>query len=115
MPIEGAAVRMLAARLSILVEIGQHVDLGMFLVAVILAEHVHLHLAEIACKGDLGRRRQIDVTEKDQLVRQERFVHLGEQRRRDRFRQRDAGDLATEHRMQRLDLERPVALGTLRS
>ena len=71
MPVERAAVRMLAARLAVLVEIGQHVDLGMFLVAVILAEHVHLHLAEIACEGDLRRRRQIDVTEKDQLVRRE--------------------------------------------
>ena len=104
MPVECASVWMLATRLSILVEVGQHVNFGMFLVPVILAEHVYLHLAEIAREGDLGRRRQIDIAEKDQLVGKERFVDLGEQRRRHRFRQCDVGDFATKQRMQRLDL-----------
>ena len=77
--------------------------------AVVLAEHVDLHLAEIARKGDLRGLRQVDVTEQNQLIVEEGFIDLGEQRRRYRLFERDAGDLAAEHRMQRLDLERPIA------
>ena len=113
-PKERAAIRMLAARIAVLVEVGQHVDFRVLLVAVILAEHVDLHLAEIAREGDLGRRRQIDVAEQDQLVVEKGFIDLLEQRRRHRLRQRDAGDLAAKHRMQRRDLERPIAARALR-
>ena len=70
--------------------------------AVVLAEHVDLHLAEIARKGDLRGLRQVDVTEQNQLIVEEGFIDLGEQRRRYRLFERDAGDLAAEHRMQRL-------------
>src|SRR6516165_10507620 len=37
---------------------------------------VHVHLAEIARKSNLGRRRQIDITEQDQFVRQKCFVNF---------------------------------------
>jgi hypothetical protein len=86
----------------------------MFLVPVILAEHVDLHLAEIARESDLSRRRQIDIAEQDQFIVEKGFINLGEHRRRYRFRQRDAGDLAAQHRMQRLDIERPVTDCALR-
>ena len=109
MPVQRALVGMLAGRLAVLVGVGQHVDLGMLRVFLILVHHVDLDLAERAREGDLRRGRQVDVAEQDQLVVEERLVHLVEHFRLDRLRERDAGDLAAERGMQRLDLERPVA------
>src|SRR5580658_7937890 len=86
----------------------------MVLDAVMLAEHVDLHLAEIARKGDLRRRRQVDVAEQNQLIVEEGLIDFGEQARRYRLRQRDTADLAAEHRVQRLDPERPIARRGLR-
>ena len=62
-PIQRPPIRVLAARIAVLVEVGQHVDFRVFPIPVILAQHVDLHLAEIAREGDLGCRRQIDVSE----------------------------------------------------
>src|SRR5262245_20165827 len=80
-PVQRASVRMLAARIAVLVEIGKHVDFRMFLVAVVLAKYVDLHLAEIACKSDLRRRRQIDIAEQDQFIVEKGFKDLGKYRR----------------------------------
>ena len=114
MPVQRAPVRVLAARIAVLVEVGQHVDFRMVFVTVVLAEHVDLHLAEIARESDLSRRRQIDIAEQDQFIVEKGFINLGEHRWRYRFRQRDAGDLAAQHRMQRLDIEWPVTDCALR-
>src|SRR4029077_13606791 len=73
-----------------------------------------LHLAEIARESDLSRRRQIDIAEQDQFIVEKGFINLGEHRWRYRFRQRDAGDLAAQHRMQRLDTEWPITNCALR-
>src|SRR5262245_65891327 len=86
----------------------------MLLVAVVLAEHMDLHLAEIAREGDLRCRRQIDVTEQNQLIVEKSLKDLGKHRRRHRFRKRDAGDLAAEDRVEWRNLEWPVAGFTLR-
>ena len=83
----------------------------MLRVFLILVHHVDLDLAERAREGDLRRGRQIDVAEQNQLVVEEGLVDLAEHFRLDRLRERDAGDLAAERGMQRLDLERPVARG----
>ena len=94
--------------------VGQHVDFGMVLISLVLANHVDLHLAEIARESDLRRRRQIDVAEQDQLIIEKGLINFGEHRRRHGLRQRDAGDLAAEHWMQRIDLEWPIADGAFR-
>ena len=107
MPEQRAFIGVLAARFAVLIKIGQHVDLRVVLVAMVLAQHVDLHLAEVAREGDLRRRRQIDVVEQDQLIGEKRFVDFGEYCRRDRFRKRNAGNLTTKNRMQRPDLKRP--------
>ena len=96
MPVQRALVGMLAARFAGLVLVGQHVDFRVLLIAVILIEHVDLHLAEILGERDLRCRRQVDVAEQDQLVVEEGLVDLLEQRGRHRLFQRDAGDLAAE-------------------
>src|SRR5262249_45397218 len=75
-PIECALVGMLAARITVLVEVGQRVDLRMLFVAVVLAKHVDLHLAKIACKSHLRRWRQIDITKQDHLVIEKGFKTL---------------------------------------
>ena len=69
---------MLTARIHVFVEIGQRVDLRMLFVAVVVAEHVDLHLAEIACESRLGRWRRIDIAKEDQLIVEESFIDLGE-------------------------------------
>src|ERR1700733_13401919 len=104
---------MLAARIAVAVEVGQHVDFRVGLVAVMLAEDVDLHLAEVGREGDLRRRRQIDVVEQNELVVEKSFLDLGEQGRRYRLLKRNAGDLPAEHRMQRPHLERPIAIRAL--
>ena len=81
----------------------------MLRILLILVHHVDLDLAERAREGDLRGGRQVDVAEENQLVVEERLVDLVEHLRLDRLRQRDAGDLAAERVMQRLDLKRPVA------
>src|SRR5262249_48760960 len=105
---------MLAARIAVLVQVGQHVNFGMLFVAMILAKHVDLYLAEIAGERDLRRRRQINVAKKDQFVVKKGLVNFGEHRGRYRLRERNARDLAAEQRMQRFDLERPIAVWALR-
>jgi hypothetical protein len=102
-PVERALVGMLAAWIAVSVEVGQHVDLGMIPVALILVHHVDLHLAEAPGEGDLRRGRQVDIAKQNQLVVEERLIDLAEQLRLDRLRQRDAGDLAAERVMQRRD------------
>src|SRR5262245_6212304 len=100
---------MLAARIAVLVEIGQHVNLGMLFVAVVLAEHMDLNFAEIAREFDLCRRRQVDVAEQDQLIIEERLVDLGKHRGRYRLGQRNPPDLAAERWVKGADLEGPIA------
>ncbi len=90
MPKQRALVRVLAARIAVVIEVGRHVDFRVVLDAVMVAEHVDLHLAEIARERDLGRRRQIDVVEDDQLVFEKGFIDFGEQLGRHGLRQRDA-------------------------
>ena len=83
----------------------------MVFVAVRLAEHVDLYLAEIAREGHLRRQRQIDVTKQDQFIIEKGFVDLGEHCRRHRLGQRNAGNFAANNRMQRFDRKRPIADG----
>ena len=52
-----ALVGMLAGRLAVLVGVGQHVDLGVIRVFLILVHHVDLHLAETFRERDLRRGR----------------------------------------------------------
>ena len=85
-PVQRTSVRVLAAWIAVLVEVGQHVDFGMVFVAMVLAEHVDLHLAEIARESDLRRRRQIDIAEQDQFIVEKGFINLGEHRWRHGFR-----------------------------
>ena len=109
MPVQSASVRMLATWITILIEVGQHVDFRVLFVAVVLAEDVDLHLTEIAREGDLSCRRQIDITEQDQFVVEKSFIDFSKHRRRHCFLKRDAGDLAPKNRVQRCDPERPIA------
>src|SRR5215831_18909360 len=100
---------MLAARIAVLVEIGQRVDLGMVFVAVGLAQHMDLHLAEIPRESHLRRRRQIDIPKQNQLVVKKGLIDLGEYRRRNGLRQRNTDNFTTENWMQRSDLKWPIA------
>ena len=100
---------MLAGGLAVLVGVGEHVDLGELRILLVLVHHVDLDFAERTREGDLRGRRQIDVAEQDQLVVEEGLVDLVEHLGLDRLRERDARNLDAERRMQRLDLERPVA------
>jgi len=108
-PIECALVGVLAARIAVLVEVGQRVDFRMLFVAVVLAKHVDLHLAEITRESHLRRWRQIDITKQDQLVVEKGFIDLGEYCRRHGLRERNADNFAAENWMQRYDLKRPIA------
>ena len=69
-----SSIRVLAARITVLVQVGRRVDFRVLFVAVIMAEHVDLHLAEIAGESDLCCRRQIDIVEQDQLIVKKGFV-----------------------------------------
>ena len=114
MPVQSAFVGMLAAWITVLVEVRQHVNFRVLLVAVVLAKNVNLNFTEIASEGDLRRRRQVNITEQDQFVVEKSFIDFNEHLRRHCLLKRDAGDLATERRVQRCDFERPIAGRVLR-
>ena len=73
-----ALVGMLAGRVAVLIEVREHVDLGIVLVALILVHDMNLDFAEAPRERDLGGGRQVHIAEQDQLVIEKRLVHLAE-------------------------------------
>ena len=95
MPRERALVRMAAARLAVLVEVREPVELRVA-VGVVLVHHVDLHFAEAPGEGDLPPRRQVLRREQQHLVAQERLVQAAKHLVVQLVRQLDAGDLGAE-------------------
>src|SRR5262245_27100400 len=65
---------MLAARLTVRVNVGDHVQLGILRIEV-LAEHMMLQLAEMPAEGDVRLARQALMTEQKHAMAVERRGH----------------------------------------